>query len=102
MKTFRFILSALFAVTVLPLQANQDENFPANVEVSDTRLELKNTDVLRLGLFFKIYKAALYTEPDTPPNKALEDKPLRLELLYYRDIYEDKYREIALKQLRKY
>jgi hypothetical protein len=56
---------------------------PRRREARGREWRLAGTAVLRAGLVFKVYAAALYLDGDTQPGDALRDVPKRLEIHYY-------------------
>lgn len=60
-----------------------DVHFAAQVAAGTRRLDVHGAGVLRYRGLVRAYAAALYLEPGTPPDRALEDVPKRLEIEYF-------------------
>lgn len=83
----------------LSVSARTDDSFAERINVRGIEMELKNTNKLRVGIFFKVYRAALYTEVGAPARAAMDGVPMRLELVYYRSISTDQFIEAAMDKL---
>ncbi|MGA7801235.1 MAG: chalcone isomerase family protein [Gammaproteobacteria bacterium] len=77
------VLTAAF-----PLWAQSAEpQFPERIELADTELALAGSGTFRYRGLFRVYAAAFYVSPGTPPARVLAaDVPKRLELVYQRAV----------------
>lgn len=98
MRTMRFLSATcllLPALLAAPTTAAEIEGvtFADEVEVGATTLSLAGVGLLRYRVLFKGYVAALYLAEGTPPSRALDDVPRRLEIEYFWSIPASGFRE---------
>ena len=64
-------------------------SFPKERTVNGQTFTLRGEAVLRVGMVFRVYRAAFYMGRDIATERVLEDVPMRLEVNYYRSISRD-------------
>ena len=88
MRQLLIVLLLLYSAASLADEAARlkEANFPALTQVGTTPMERKGQIVLTY-LWADIYAAALFTQPGIEPQQAFdEQRDLRLELFYLRDL----------------
>lgn len=76
----------LCGLLVLNAAAKGPPVFAEAIEVEGARLTLRGVSLLRVGVIFRVYWAALYVEEGVETDRVLDDVAKRLEIHYLRPI----------------
>ena len=80
-----FLLTAVSACSAWAITI-ENQSFSPEYTGGTNRLVLNNAGLLKVGMVFKVYAAALYLETPEHATRVLEDVPKRLEIAYLRNI----------------
>ena len=81
------LLANLFLFTCFARAVTiEEQSFESDYASGTNRLALHGAGLLKVGLVFKVYAAALYVAQPEDAERILEDVPKRLEIAYLRSI----------------
>lgn len=79
-------VSLLWLPLIFAADVKAVPEFPGAIEADNVRLTLRGVSLLKVGVIFRVYWAALYVEDGVPTGRVLDDVAKRLEIYYLRPI----------------
>ncbi len=90
------VVAALGIGLFLPGRVAADMvSFPPEKTIEGQVLTLRGEAVLRVGMVFRVYRAAFYLGKGIETERVLEDVPMRLDVNYFRSISREQLISVA-------